>query len=104
VASNLVYDEGSDRKFVKWCVNLDSIIANIENIIGFEEKLRPFEGPTLFINGGLSLKFEENVYKKLFPNAFIETVEGAGHYVHTDKPKHAVESITLFLESVEQKE
>ena len=42
VASNLVYDEATDRKFVKWCVNLDAIIHNIENIIGFEDKLRPY--------------------------------------------------------------
>jgi hypothetical protein len=28
VASNLVYDEQTDNKRVKWCVNLDSIIAN----------------------------------------------------------------------------
>ncbi len=101
VASNLVYDEASDRKFVKWCVNLDAIISNIENIIGFEEKLRPYSGPTLFLNGSLSLKFEDNVYKKLFPNANIETVEGAAHYVHTDKPKIAIETIALFLESIE---
>ena len=102
VASNLVYDEVSDRKFVKWCVNLDAIIHNIENIIGFEDKLRPYQGPTLFLNGSLSLKFEDNVYKRLFPNAIITSVEGAAHYVHTDKPKIAIESIALFLESVEQ--
>jgi hypothetical protein len=42
VASNLVYDEASDRKFVKWCVNLDSIIANIENLVGFDGELRPY--------------------------------------------------------------
>ena len=37
MASNLVYDEASESKFVKWCVNLDGIIANIENIIGFDD-------------------------------------------------------------------
>ncbi len=103
IANNLVYDEASDRKFVKWCVNLDAIISNIENIIGFEDKLRPYEGPTLFLNGGMSLKFEENVYRKLFPNAHLVQIEGAGHYVHTDKPKITIETIALFLESVESK-
>ena len=103
VASNLVYDEASDRKFVKWCVNLDAIIHNIENIIGFEDKLRPYQGPALFLNGSLSLKFDDHTYKRLFPSAILSTVEGAAHYVHTDKPKIAIESIALFLESVEQK-
>ena len=59
MASNLVYDEANDRKFVKWCVNLDAIINNAEKIIGFDTELRPFIGPTLFLNGGLSVKVEE---------------------------------------------
>jgi pimeloyl-ACP methyl ester carboxylesterase len=29
IASNLVYDEKSDNKTVKWCVNLDAIIDNL---------------------------------------------------------------------------
>ena len=99
-----MYDEASDRKFVKWCVNLDAIIHNIENIIGFEEKLRPYRGPSLFLNGSLSLKFDEFTYKRLFPNAIVTSVEGAAHYVHTDKPKITIESIALFLKSVEQKQ
>ncbi len=94
----MVYDETNERKFVKWCVNFDSILLNYENIIGFEDKLRPYDGPTLFINGSLSVKHEESVYKKLFPKAQIEYVEGAGHYVHTDKPKIAVQLIAKFLE------
>jgi esterase len=101
VASNLVYDGASDRKFVKWCVNLDSILENIEQLVGFESDLRPYKGPALFLNGGLSVKVEENIYKKYFPNAKLITVEGAGHYVHTDKPKITIESITLFLEGIE---
>lgn len=59
VASNLVYDEASDRKFVKWCVNLEAIINNAEKIIGFDTELRPYSGPTLFLNGSLSVKVEE---------------------------------------------
>ena len=101
VASNLVYDEANESKFVKWCVNLDAIIANIENIIGFDDQLRPFEGPTLCLNGGLSVKHDEQVYRKLFPNANLAIVEGAGHYVHTDRPKLTVEAIGIFLDAVE---
>ena len=67
VASNLVYDEASESKYVKWCVNLDAIIANIENIIGFNDQLRPYQGPTLCLNGGLSIKHDEQVYRRLFP-------------------------------------
>lgn len=87
---------------MKWCVNLDAIIMNIENITGFEEDtLAPFEGPTMFMNGELSVKNDESVYRKLFPNAYIKTVEGAGHYVHTDKPKTSALLISQFLASLE---
>ena len=59
VATNLVYDESTDRKFVKWCVNFDSILLNYEHIIGFDEKLHQFKGHTLFLNGSLSVKHDE---------------------------------------------
>eukprot|EP00347_Sterkiella_histriomuscorum_P021002 403335639 len=74
VASNLVYDESNERKFVKWCVDLDSILLNYENIIGFDDRLNPFEGPSLFLNGSLSVQHEEQTYKKLFPNCMIESI------------------------------
>ena len=81
-------------------MNLDSILHNYESIIGFDEKnMRPYQGPALFLNGGLSLKNEDSVYQKLFPNCKIRTIEGAGHYVHTDKPKITIETIAMFLEN-----
>lgn len=101
MATNLVYDEASERKFVKWCVNLDSIISNLESLVGFEENLRPYTKPALFINGALSVKVDEAAYRKVFPECKLLSVEGAGHYVHTDKPKVTVEAIAMFLESIE---
>jgi hypothetical protein len=60
---------GSERKSVKWSVNLDSILLNIDSIIGFEDdSMHPFTGPSLFINGSLSVKHEDHIYKKWFPN------------------------------------
>jgi len=35
VLSNIVYDEATDQKTVKWGINLPGIIKNIENIIDF---------------------------------------------------------------------
>jgi pimeloyl-ACP methyl ester carboxylesterase len=88
---------------VKWCVNLDAILLNYDKIIGFEEEgLEQYEGPSLFLNGALSVKHDEDTYKKLFPFAKIEYIEGAGHYVHTDKPKSAALSIARFLDSLEK--
>ncbi len=50
----------------------------------------------------MSVKVDEAVYRKLFPEASLAIVEGAGHYVHTDKPKITVEAIAHFLEAVEK--
>ena len=83
-------------------MDLDSILLNYENIIGFDDKLNQYSGPALFLNGSLSVKHEDSLYQKLFPNCQIESVEGAGHYVHTDKPKIAVLSIAKFLDSNEK--
>ena len=56
LTGNVIYDP-ADRNRVKWCVNLDSLINNIENIIGFnnDNELQPYTGPSLFINGKLSV-------------------------------------------------
>ena len=83
---------------MKWCVNFDSILHNFDNIVGFDEQMKPYTGPTLFLNGSLSIRHDEQVYKRLFPNAILETVEGAGHYVYTDNAKVALLSIATFLD------
>lgn len=53
IASNLVYDANTNNKTVKWCINLDAIIENLQNITGFNDDLdlNPFQGPSLFVNG-----------------------------------------------------
>ncbi|MBI1226570.1 MAG: alpha/beta fold hydrolase [Bacteroidetes bacterium] len=61
----------------------------------------PFEGPTLFIRGGRSkhvvLPEDESLIKKLFPNSEIKTVEGAGHWVHAEKPGELLKMVQVFL-------
>ena len=54
IGSNLVYDENTNNKTVKWCVNLDAVIDNFSNITGFNNDLKPYEGPSLFVNGSFS--------------------------------------------------
>jgi esterase len=61
----------------------------------------PFEGESLFIRGGRSkhvvLPDDEALIKKLFPNSAIKTVEGAGHWVHTEKPAELLGMVQGFL-------
>ncbi len=61
----------------------------------------PFEGESLFIVGGRSkhvtLPEDEGLIKKLFPNSEIKTIEGAGHWVHAEKPAELLELVRSFL-------
>ena len=61
----------------------------------------PFEGETLFIRGGRSkhvtLPEDEVLVKKLFPNSNIQTVEGAGHWVHAEQPEALLGLVRAFL-------
>ena len=100
IASNLVYDANTNNKTVKWCINLDAIIDNLQNITGFNDDLdlNPFQGPSLFVNGSFSTKKMQgdgvfppnedlkNIYKPHFPDCTVVIVPEAGHFVHTDKP------------------
>jgi len=60
----------------------------------------PFPGPTLFIKGELS-GYLQPAYKeqtiRLFPEAQIKTVSGAGHWVHSEKPQQFIKLARRFL-------
>ena len=88
ISNNLAYQEEDDHKTVKWCVNLDAIVNNIDSLVGyptFAADKPKYEGPSYFLNGSLSVKYDDDVYRSEFPNAKISTIDGAGHYVHIDK-------------------
>lgn len=54
-------------------------------------------GPTFFLNGSLSVQYDDKVYQGEFPNCKILKVEGAGHYVYIDKSQTAVRLIAECL-------
>jgi esterase len=59
-----------------------------------------FEQPTLFIRGDLSnyIKDEDlTLIKTHFPNAILETVPNAGHWLHAENPKVFFEKTVAFL-------
>ncbi|MFN0176915.1 MAG: alpha/beta fold hydrolase [Saprospiraceae bacterium] len=60
----------------------------------------PFQKPALFIRGSRSDYVKDGDWeqiKLLFPNAELVTIEGAGHWVHADKPKELLEVLKGFL-------
>jgi esterase len=57
--------------------------------------------PILFIRGENSEYIKEKdveLIKKVFPEAEIKTVEGAGHWVHSEKPMEFLKVVVEFLE------
>jgi esterase len=83
----------------EWKMNLTNLYNNYDNILG-PVTGDPFEKPTLFIRGGNSPYIKDTdmgAIKQYFPNAELATVEGAGHWVHAEKPRELLDLLLKFL-------
>lgn len=93
---NIYWDE---TKKLKWKFNLDAIEKNSSSL---EKTFSIKEGitvPALFIRGSNSnhvLESDIPIIKKTFQNSEFKTVEGAGHWVHADKPEEFVKAVRDF--------
>ncbi|MBV6632433.1 MAG: alpha/beta fold hydrolase [Alphaproteobacteria bacterium] len=84
-----------------WDIDLPSIEADIDAITGWPEGVTgPFEGQTLFLNGGASDYVTDDMHpaiSALFPKASFATMDGVGHWVHAEAPAVFLEHVTGFL-------
>ncbi len=72
-----------------WRFNLPAINDQIENVGEALPEGFVFHKPTLFVRGGLSYYIKDadmDLILKHFPEARLETVARAGHWVHAEKP------------------
>ena len=98
---NLDYDAEAGR--YRWQMNLDAIHAAYDEIsAGLSEELdgKTYDGPALFVRGARSDYVAEQdlgAVRERFPQARLETVEGAGHWLHADRPDAFAEVVTTFL-------
>ncbi|XP_036367482.1 protein ABHD11 isoform X1 [Octopus sinensis] len=100
ILTNLVEKEGT----VQWRLNLDAIITDFKEIMAFPECGNSYQGPTLFLGGQNSNyigKPEEPEIQRLFPNAKIQHVPNAGHWLHSEKPKEFLAAVNSFLETLQ---
>ncbi len=84
---------------LSWIPNMDSLSKNYRLLNGWEAE-GVFEGQTLFVNGGSSdyiLKSDREMILKQFPKAQFTEVEGAGHWLHAEKPNEFLKSVEGFL-------
>ena len=82
--------------------NLDILKDKMEEIGDGITKASQFDGPTLFLRGDRSEYIQPNDYndiKRHFPEATIDTVENAGHWLHAENPKQFFEKSLNFLNS-----
>ena len=95
---NLVVEEGTAR----WRLNLDAIEHEMAALTGWPERWPQdaYRGPALFLHGGASdyLRPEARpTIAELFPAAEIEAVEGAGHWLHAQKPAEFAAAVERWL-------
>ena len=84
----------------RWKMNLPVLHNHYEAILASLEGEYTFEGPTLFIKGEHSPyihEFDMTLAMEFFPNARLETVRGAGHWVHADQPDELFRLVSDFL-------
>jgi len=84
-----------------WKMNLPVLHQYYHKILDTVAGDAPYEESVLFLRGGRSqyiqLPQDEPAIRALFPEARIETVPGAGHWVHAEAPQAVVEHLKLFL-------
>lgn len=97
ILKNLARD---DNGGFHWKLNLDAIERAADQVgVGLESNVH-FDGDTLFIAGGKSnyiLPEDHEAIQRHFPNASIETIQGAGHWVHAEKPNELLARVMHFL-------
>lgn len=84
-----------------WKMNLPVLWKHYSDILAPVEGSEPFDRPVLFVRGGRSNYIRDSdvgVIRALFPRARLETIEGAGHWVHADKPQELLALLRPFLQ------
>src|SRR5690554_747038 len=97
---NLALDK--DTGAYRWQANIEGIDRNYDAINAAIESNSTFNGPALFVRGEKSDYVQDEDREqilKLFPNARIETISGAGHWVHAEAPEPFAQTVLSFLTS-----
>ncbi|MGH8583713.1 MAG: alpha/beta fold hydrolase [Gammaproteobacteria bacterium] len=84
-------------------INLAAIESAMDRLRGFPElpAATPFEPPTLFIRGARSrylLPEHLTLIRRLFPNATMVSITGAGHWLHAEQPEPFLAAVQGFLD------
>ena len=92
---NLARDGGKYR----WRINLDAIAENMSQLLDYRIK-EVSNVEALFIAGSLSHYITDDHHhgiRQLFPSAYIESIAGAGHWLHAEQPVRFINLVQHFL-------
>lgn len=84
----------------RWRINLNAIKAYRSDLGGFPDLSKSYTGPALFLHGAESSYVHPEHHAAIlqyFPNAQIEPVAGAGHWLHIDRRNAVVNTLLDFL-------
>ncbi|MCP1168213.1 alpha/beta fold hydrolase [Limimaricola litoreus] len=90
-----------DLQEKRWKLNLDVLERDMETILGFPEVEGRFDGPALFLSGAKSsyvTPAHHAAVEALFPEAVMEEIAGAGHWLHAEKPREVEAAVRGFIE------
>lgn len=94
---NLYWEE---KGKLGWRFNLNVLSQKMEEIGENIESGYIFEGQTLFLRGDRSeyiVASDETEIKYHFPNAMVQSIDNAGHWLHAENPKQFFEKSLTFL-------
>ncbi|MFV0473714.1 MAG: alpha/beta fold hydrolase [Pikeienuella sp.] len=84
----------------RWSLNLDALGANMATLIDYPELGGRYEGPVLMLHGGASdyvLPAHRQRILTRFPAAVFESLDGAAHWIHVDRPREFLNAVNTFL-------
>lgn len=82
-----------------WLFNANVIVSQYSHLRDWQP-ISPWYKPTFFVRGSNSNYVMQQYYEAIlrqFPNAVIETIEGAGHNVHAEKTQQVLQLLKQWL-------
>jgi esterase len=94
-----VYWESKEKLAYRF--NLESLRNNITTISAWPENHMVYNGDVLFLRGGKSnyIGDHETSIEEQFPKAALQTIEGAGHWLHAEKPDEFFNHVMNYLDA-----
>jgi esterase len=84
----------------QWQFALDEIFESYSDLAQAPITDNAYQGPTLFVKGGdsdyIKSEYQPEVVR-LFPKAQLKIMQGAGHWLHAEKPKAFMHLLTRFF-------